>query len=367
MRTLRYIPYSLELKEPFGTAHGTRTHTDGMIVAVHREGKTGYGEAFIPPYYAENQDSMAELFESIDPHELLCAGELDKSIDFISYLAPGNEGAKTALDIALHDLFGKEAGVPVFELIADHDRLPVPGAKKGTGDNDRAVQYSTPTSYTIGTGPVESMVRKAIAAQEFETLKIKLTGGNDIAIIEAIRKITDQRLFVDVNQGWSDAGKAIKTSQRLVELGVGLIEQPFPKGEAEKAGKLRNEIAVPVVADEEVQSLADIERVAEHYDGVNIKLTKAGGIREARRMMKAARIRGLKVLLGCMTESSIGISAAAQLAHMADWCDLDGNLLIKNDTCRGVSTKDGRLEVTGAPGIGITDDSKLRGLFDKES
>jgi len=219
------------------------------------------------------------------------------------------------------------------------------------------------TSFTIGHDDLETMVRKASAATDFKTLKIKLAGTDDVEIVKAIREVTDQQLYVDANQAWEDISTASQVAAELVELGVGLIEQPFPVGQAEKARKLRKTCTVPVVADEEVQSFDDVERLADWYDGINIKLLKAGGIREGFRMIQKANECGLKVLLGCMTESSIGISAAGQLAPLANWLDLDGNLLIENDTCTAIKTINGELKPTGAPGIGITDDSELRKLL----
>lgn len=358
MPTLQYLPYSLELKVPFGTAHGTRTHTDGMLVALNRGGLTGYGEVFLPPYYDENQGSMAAFFDSIDCEKLLRATELEDAICNVERVGPGNAGAKTAIDIALHDLFGKEAGISVWNMYRDERKVQ----SEGRGHPEPR-KSAVDTSFTIGIDTIEKMVAKAREATEFRTLKIKLNGKNDVAVIEAIRNITEQGLFVDANQGWGDLDKAIDTADRLVELGVGLIEQPFSTGQHEKAGALKDSCKVPIVADEDVKCLEDIDRLAKYYDGVNIKLMKAGGVYRANQMISAARDRGLKILLGCMTESSIGISAAAQIADRADWCDLDGNLLIKNDTCTGVITSKGELHLSDDPGIGIKDDSLLRKLF----
>ncbi len=386
MKEFLFKKYSLELKEPFGTAHGTRTHTDGMIIRLGSGGLSGYGECFIPPYYPENQTSMAAFFDQVGAGKLLELNHLDKALDYIDSIDSGNHGAKAALDIALHDLYGKQLGVSVREMFA--------GEGKGTGEEEaywtigdskyptksfpvpqhgtrtpkpgkRNPQLSVvPTSFTIGIDTVETMVRKAKEASQFKTLKIKLSGKNDIEAVSAIREITDQELFVDANQAWTDVEESVMIAHELVELGVGLIEQPFPKGEWQKAGELRMNCEVPVVADEDVQRPSDIGKLAPFYDGVNIKLMKCGGIREGFRMIREARHHGLKILLGCMTESSIGISAAAQLAHLADWCDLDGNLLIKNDTRTGVETIAGELRSSDTPGIGITDDSRLRRLFD---
>jgi L-alanine-DL-glutamate epimerase-like enolase superfamily enzyme len=355
---LRYIPYSLELKEPFGTAHGTRTSTDGMLVALEFEGSVGYGEVFMPPYYPENQKTMMEFFELIDSAKILSTGFREDALRYLSSTTVGNRGAKAAIDIALHDLFGKLRNTSVRDSLSDGIH-PIP--KRDISEH--RPDCSIPTSFTIGIDTISTMVRKAKEANEFEVLKIKLNGENDIAVIRAIREVTDQKLFVDANQGWTDIEPAIETAYKLVELGVGLIEQPFPTGQERKADALRKECPVPIVADEDVQSADDIKRLAGFYDGVNIKLMKAGGIAASLSMIEIAKENGLKVLLGCMTESSIGISAAAQIAHLADWCDLDGNLLIKNDTCKAVQTIEGRLVVTGEPGLGITDDSNLRKRF----
>ena len=300
---------------------------------------------------------MTAFYERVDAYELLGAGGLDETLDYLDTVAAGNSAAKAAVDIALHDLFGKEGSVSVRELFGENglsDTGPGAGERKTRGPG---------TSFTIGIDSIETMVQKAKGAHGFKTLKIKLNGRNDVDVIAAIRSVTDQQLYVDANRGWDDIDTAIRTCERLVELGVGLIEQPFRQGEAEKAGVLRDICPVPIVADEDVQTIDDIESLAGFYDGINVKLMKAGGIRGALRMIRAARMSGLKVLLGCMTESSIGISAAAQLAHLADWCDLDGNLLIENDTCVGVKTIDGELKIKDTPGIGITDDSALAELF----
>jgi len=339
-----YTPYSLELKMPFGTAHGTRTSTEGMLVAMSANGFVGYGEAFMPPYYDENQTSMTAFFERFDLEKCLSFDSLGDSFVYLENLAEGNAAAKAAIDIALHDLTAKKLGKPVREMFGEAEANPIE------------------TSFTIGIDSVEKMVEKALEAREFKTLKIKLNGKNDVEVISAIAEVTDQKLFIDANQAWTDADEAIEISRRLIELGVELIEQPFAKGEYGKAKVLKESLSVPIVADEDVQGFSDIEKLAEFYDGINIKLMKCGGLHEAFRMIKEARKHGLKTLLGCMTESSIGISAASQLAGYVDWCDLDGNLLIKNDTCEGIRCVDGYLIPNQTSGIGITNDQTLRDL-----
>jgi L-alanine-DL-glutamate epimerase-like enolase superfamily enzyme len=344
-RSLKYVPYSLRLKEPFGTSHGIRESTEGMLVAIRSGDLVGFGEAFMPPYYDEDQVAMAAFFEKIEVETLLGIGEVFEAVKFLARMGENNRAAKAAIDIALHDLGGKAGEISVREMYGINDENPVQ------------------TSYTIGFDKPEKMVQKALEAKEFQTLKIKLNGENDVGIITAISEITDQKLFVDANQGWSDMDKAIETSHQLIDLGVALIEQPFPCGKWKETRTLKDNISVPVIADEDVQSRSDIEKLAPYFDGINIKLMKAGGIYPAFEMIKTARKFGLKVLLGCMTESSVGISAAAQLAPLANWCDLDGNLLITNDTCAGVRCVDGELILSKEAGIGLSDESGLRELF----
>ena len=337
----RYREYSLLLKEPFGTAHGIRDRTDGMLVALSDGNVTGFGEVFMPPYYPENVGTMTEFFESLDADKLL--GTLDSSLDYLHGAGSGNRGAKAAVDIALHDFFGKTNGcsfLDFYEPAADPKPLI--------------------TSYTIGFDDVDTMVRKAVAAAGFQILKIKLNGEDDVEIVGQIAEHVDAELYVDLNQGWTDVEAAVETAESLTELGVGLIEQPFPVGRYEDAARLRDSLDVPMIADEDLQTIEQLDDIAGCYDGVNIKLMKSGGIRPAIELIQRAKELGLSILLGCMTESSIGISAAARLGQFADWCDLDGNLLIKNDTCSGVDTVKGELVDNGEPGIGIDDDVRLR-------
>ena len=346
-----YKKYSLELKEPFGTAHGVRERTDGVLVAVSKNGLVGYGEVFMPPYYPEDQKSMTSFYEKVDPEALLEPNTIGESLEILDGFAPGNRGAKSALDIALHDLHGKLRSESYLSLYPGFEGIDL-------------LQPSE-TSFTIGTAEVGEMVEKAQRADEFKTLKIKLNGENDV---EVIRKISEaakgKKLFVDANQGWKDLDSAIETAKAIVDLGVSLIEQPFPTSRLDDVKELGRAVDVPLIADEDLQTLDQLRDLAASYDGVNIKIMKAGGIRPAIRLFARAKRLGMKVLLGCMTESSIGISAAAKLSAAVNWCDLDGNLLIKNDTCEGVRTKDGLLINSQEAGIGITDDSRLRKFFE---
>ncbi len=343
---LLYKPYSLKLKEPFGTAHGIRSTTEGMIVAIRSGDLVGYGEAFMPPYYEENQETMTSFFESIDVEKLVSFEDLSESLKYLNEIKKDNTAAKAAIDIALHDLKGKQLKKSVRKIYKIESSKPIF------------------TSYTIGFDSIEKMLQKVKEAKGFKTLKIKLNGENDVEIISKISEITNQELFVDANQGWNDTDKAIETANKIIALGVRLIEQPFPKGMWNETRALQDKISISIIADEDVQTKDDIEKLAGYFDGINIKLMKCGGIAEAFEMIRIAKGFGLKILLGCMTESSIGISAAYQIAGLADWCDLDGNLLIKNDTCEAIKCVDGQLIGNNNVGIGITNDANLRSMFD---
>ena len=282
---LQFKNYSLKLNEPFGTAHGIREKTDGVLVKLTNRGTVGYGEVFMPPYYPENQESMGAFFEKIDPLELLAPPTIGESLEILEAVAPKNRGAKAAIDIALHDLSGKLKGqsyltmYPGFEGIED---MP-----------------PSQTSYTIGFDNVEKMVEKAAEAEEFGILKIKLNGENDIEIIRRISVVAkDKILYVDANQGWKELDKAIETSKAIIELGVRLIEQPFPTGRFDDVIALRNEVSVPLIADEDLQTWDQLRDIASSYDGVNIKIMKAGGIKPAIQLFSSCKTSWAQGSLG---------------------------------------------------------------------
>ncbi len=344
MMKLHFANYTLQIKQPFGTAHGTRSQTEIMLVALEESGQFGFGEASLPPYYQENQNTQRAFLAKVDL-EHLSQLAFNAALDYFNQLEPGNHAAKAALDIALHDLRAKQQGLSIRDLY----QIPV--------------LENIPTSYTIGIDTLDKMLAKVAAVPEFKWLKIKLNGQQDLAVIRAISKRTSQGLLVDANQAWRDPSAAIECAKALADLGVVLIEQAFPKGALAETKKLRAASPIPIFADEDVQRLTDLERLADCYDGINIKLMKCTGIREAFRMIAAARRLGLGVMLGCMTETSIGISAAAQLASFADWHDLDGHLLIDNDPCRGVACERGSLRPNALPGLGLTETHRLREIL----
>ena len=210
------------------------------------------------------------------------------------------------------------------------------------------------TSFTIGIDSPAIVRQKTREAGDFRIIKVKLGRDTDRAMIEAIRDVTDKPITVDANQGWKDRGEALKTIEWLAARGVILIEQPMPKEQVDDTAWLRARSPLPLIADESVQRLADVARAVGVFDGINIKLMKCTGLREAHKMIALARALGLKVMLGCMTETTCAISAAAQLAPLADWADLDGAVLIKNDLFDGATLVDGRIVPADRPGLGVT-------------
>ncbi len=336
---LRSAPYTLELKHAFGIASNTRTSTPATLVEVEHEGIVGYGEAAMPPYLGESQATAAAfhaqagalLAGARDP---FCLEELVPAIDA---LAPGNAAAKAAVDLALHDWIGKKLGAPWHRIWGlDARKAPV-------------------TSYTIGLDTPEIVRQKTREAAIYKIIKVKLGRGRDIdrMMIDTIREVTDVPITVDANQGWTDREEALAMIEWLAGRNVDFIEQPMPKGQAADTAWLKARSPLPLVADESCQRLADVTRCAEAFHGINIKLMKCTGLREAQKMIVLARALGLKVMLGCMTETSCAISAAAQLSPLVDWADLDGAVLIRNDCFDGATIVDGKITLNDRPGLGV--------------
>ncbi len=336
---LRHAPYTLELRHAFGIASNTRTSTPATLVEVEHEGVTGYGEAAMPPYLGESQATAAafltraaSLLETVrDPFQL------EEILPALDALAPGNTAAKAAVDIALHDWIGKKLGAPWYRIWGlDRAKAPV-------------------TSFTIGIDTPEIVRQKTREASIYKIIKVKLgrDDASDRAMIEAIRAETDTPITVDANQGWKTRDGALAMIEWLASRNVLFIEQPMPKEQLDDTAWLRTRSPLPLIADENVQRLADVKKVAGAFHGVNIKLMKCTGLREAYKMIVLARALDLKVMLGCMTETSCAISAAAQLSPLVDWADLDGAVLIKNDCFDGTSIVDGKITLPTWPGIGV--------------
>jgi L-alanine-DL-glutamate epimerase-like enolase superfamily enzyme len=321
---------SLDLAEEFGIARGSRTTQDVVQVELEHDGVIGRGEA-APIYYRGETPATASSFLAGAAGAL---GDDPFALEDVLGRLDGDAAGRSALDAALHDWIGRSLGVPVWRLLGLSRRAPV-------------------TSYTIGIDTVEGTRGRARRARGFKVLKIKVGGTEDLARLEAVRAESDAPLRVDANEGWTlEAARELVPA--LVELGVELIEQPFPAADLESFRGLREvEPRPPVIVDEGCHDLRDVAGVAGYADGINVKLAKSGGLREALRMVHAARALGLRVMIGCMVESQLGVAPAAQLASLADWVDLDGHLLLADEPFRGLELADGRVLPGNGPGLGV--------------
>ncbi|HZL08615.1 MAG TPA: dipeptide epimerase [Prolixibacteraceae bacterium] len=332
----RFLPYDLQLRHTFTIANSSRNSTPDMLTSLEFEGVTGYGEASMPPYLGESVETATMFLSSINLSQFNDPFQMDDILLYVDSVMPGNCAAKAAVDIALHDLVGKLMGQPWYKIWG-FDPADTPN-----------------TSFTIGIDTPDVVRQKVAEATPYKILKVKLGQANDKQMIETIRSVTDVPLCVDVNQGWTDKQKALEMIFWLKEKGVVFVEQPMPKTAIDDMAWLTENSPLPTVADEALQRLPDVLKAKGVYSGINIKLMKCTGMREAHQMLTLARSLGMKVMIGCMTETSCAVSAAAQLAPKTDWADLDGNLLISNDPYKGVQVVDGKITLIDQPGIGIT-------------
>ena len=333
---LRFYPYELQLQHTFTVSSYSRNTTPGVQVEIDYQGFTGYGEASMPPYLGQSVESVTAFLQQVDLEQFADPFCLEDILEYVDSLSPGDTAAKAAVDIALHDLVGKMLGAPWYRIWG-YDAAKAPS-----------------TTFTIGIDTPEVMKEKTLeCAGRFNILKVKLGTDRDKEIIETIRSVTDLPLAVDVNQGWGERFQALDMIYWLKERGVVMVEQPLAIGRYDDQAWLNERSPLPIFADESVQRLSDVPRMHGLFSGINIKLMKCTGLREAHRMVELARALGMKVMLGCMTETSCAVSAAAQLSPAVDFADLDGNLLISNDLFSGVTVVDGKLTLPSAPGIGV--------------
>ncbi len=332
---LRFKPYTLELKHTFTVAVSSRKTTPVMLIEIEYDGIIGYGEASMPPYLGETQETASSFLSKVNLEQFDDPFELEKILEYIDSIDKKNTAAKASVDIALHDLVGKLLNKPWYKLWGlDKSKTPY-------------------TSFTIGIDTPEIVRQKVREAEEFKILKVKLGRQNDKEMIEAIRSVTDKPLTADANQGWKDKHYALDMIHYLKENNVIYIEQPMPKEMIDENAWITQNSPIPVLGDESIQRLDDLIKMKDVYSGVVIKLMKCTGMREAYKMINLAKSLGIKVMLGCMTETSCAISAAAQLSPMVDWGDLDGALLIKNDPFDGIKVIDGKVTLNDFPGIGL--------------
>lgn len=332
---LTFEPYTLQLKHVFTIATSSRSTTPVMLTKIEYDGFVGYGEASMPPYLGESQETAAKFLSKVDLSQFKNPFEMETILDYVDSIDEKNTAAKASVDIALHDLTGKIMKQPWFNIWG-YDKTKTP--------------Y---TSFTIGIDTPEVVRQKVKEAEEYKILKVKLGRETDKEMIETIRSVTDKPLTVDINQGWKEKEFALEMIHWLNERGTLFIEQPMPKDQIDDIAWLTEKSPLPTIGDESVQRLDDVRKAYGVYSGVNIKLMKCTGMREANKMLNLARALDMKVMLGCMTETSCAISAAAQLSPMVDWADLDGNLLISNDPYKGVEVVDGRVILNNNPGIGL--------------
>ena len=332
----RWRPFTAQLRHVFTVAVSSRSTTPGMLTEIEYDGVVGYGEASMPPYLGESQESVAAFFARVDLGKYGNPFDLETILADLDAITSGNTSAKAAIDIALHDLIGKLMGQPWYNIWGfNREKTPL-------------------TSFTIGIDTPDVVREKTREAAPYKILKVKVGRDNDKEMIETIRSVTDKPITADANQGWTDKRYALDMIGWLKEKGVLFVEQPMPKAMLDEMAWITDRSPVPIIGDESVQRLADIRHVQGVFSGINIKLMKSTGMREAHKMITLARSLGMKVMLGCMTETSCAISAAAHLSPMVDWADLDGALLISNDPFQGATVVDGKVTLTDLPGIGVT-------------
>ena len=328
--------FNLELKHAFSIAKFTRTSTPLLLLKVDHEGKTGYGEASMVPYMGESYETAHAFLKKVDWNRFTFPFNFAEIIIYLDELAPGNPAVKAAIDIALNDLNGKLLDTPCYEIYgADLSKMPV-------------------TSFTVGIDTPEVLRKKLEDAKDFKVIKVKLGRDNDKEIIETIRSVTDVPLYVDANQGWNEKQKAIDLVYWLHEQGVVLIEQPMDKDNLDGNAWITERSPVTILADEAMQRLSNLESLKGAYHGINIKLMKSTGMYEGHQTILKARELGMKVLIGCMSETSIATLAGVHLAPLCDWADLDGPFLTVNNPFDQPKFEEGKYILNNLPGLGLT-------------
>ena len=335
---LEFEPYELQFKHAFAISTLTRTTTPIVLTRITYDGYTGYGEASMPPYLGESHASVLDFLKRVDLSQFSSPFMIEDIMAYVDSISTNNCAAKASIDIALHDLVGKIMGQPWWKIWG-FDPQDCPN-----------------TSYTVGLDTRDIIIEKTKEAAPYKVIKVKL--GHDEAtdkmLINTIREVTDTVICIDANQGWKDKQYALDMINWLAERNVNMIEQPLSKYMLDDTAWLTERSPLPIIADEACQRLADVKKLHGAYSGINIKLMKCTGMREAREMVTLAQALGMKLMIGCMSETSCAISAAAQLAPKMQWVDLDGNLLITNDRFSGgMKIVDGKVTLPDKPGLGI--------------
>jgi len=325
----------LNLKHTFRIARSADDFRHSVIVRILLDEIDGLGESAPSPRHNQTVDTVERALSSIKAENLKAIDYLEDTLEELSYKLKDDRTALAGIDLALYDILGKRFRAPVYAIFGlNPARTPV-------------------TSYTIGIDTPDIIKLKVKEAENFPILKVKMGLDNDFEIMETIRSLTDRTVRIDANEGWTKE-EALEKINWLKDKNVEFIEQPLPADKLDDMFWLAERSPLPLIADESVQVAEDIPRLVGAFHGINIKLMKCGGIREAIKMIHTARACGMKIMLGCMVESSIGITAAAHLSPLVDYADLDGNILISNDPAEGVRVKNGKLILPHTPGLGVT-------------
>ena len=332
---LTYQPFELQLKHTFTIAKFSRTSTALMLLQIEHQGYIGYGEASMVPYMGETHETATDFLRRVDVNQFKYPFNFEQIINYLDSIAEGQTAIKAAIDIALHDLDGKIKQQPCWKIFgSDLSRMPV-------------------TSLTIGIDTPEIIIQKVKEAEAFKVIKVKLGRDNDKELINTIRSVTDKPLYVDANQGWTDLQQSLDMCYWLHEQGVQLIEQPMLKTDIDSNAWLTQRSPIPIIGDEAVQRLPDVEKAKGVYHGINIKLMKSAGMYEAQQMIMKARELDLKIMIGCMTETSCAILAALAVAPQCDWADLDGPFLAANNPFKDPGFVGGKYVLSDAAGLGV--------------
>jgi L-alanine-DL-glutamate epimerase-like enolase superfamily enzyme len=332
---LTYQPFELELKHAFTIAKFSRTSTPVMLLQIEHECYTGYGEASMVPYMGESHQSATEFLQKVDVNKFQYPFDFEAIISYLDEIEPGMPAIKAAIDIALHDLEGKLSGQPCWQLLgSDLAFMPV-------------------TSFTIGIDTPEMVIKKLEDAKGFKVVKVKLGRDQDKELIRTIRTVTDVPLYVDANQGWTDLQESLDMTYWLQEQGIVLIEQPIIKTDIDSNAWLSERSPIPIFGDESVQRLGDVTKADGVYNGINVKLMKSAGMYEGHQMILKAKELGLKTMIGCMSETSCATLAAAALAPLCDFADLDGPFLTTNNPYILPEFIDGKWVLNNDNGLGL--------------
>jgi L-Ala-D/L-Glu epimerase len=327
-------PIDLNLTTPFRISRGVQDTASNVIVQVQYNEHVGYGEAAPDEYYGENQETVLSCISTFAGNLGDDPFVIEDIMSALEQLIRFHPAAKAAVDMALYDLVGKILHVPLYKLL---------------GLNPAHTPH---TSFTLGIDSPENMAKKALLAHDYPILKVKVGTNDDIAMLAAIREVSPATIRVDANTAWTPK-EAIKMINALAPYGIEFVEQPIAPHDLEGLRLIRENVPVPIIADESCVTIDDIPRLAGCVDGVNFKLMKSNGITNVLKMIHVARAHNLRVMIGCMIESSLAITAAAHLTPLVDYADLDGHLLINNDPYEGVRVVNGKLLLPETPGLGV--------------